>query len=176
MCVNGSSATFFLHELLYFLSFLLLIDTPFILIVALLVYYRYPVLYLITNKSIESFHNVNSVTNGKKYISSLCCKSHYPRVLLRKVAFRCSPGKYLKFYSGSQGLTNKFSSRPSVERLIMSYSEDLILVLKSLFDFTQKPDLAGSANWEVLKEAFEAYMPMVHAMRKKKTHNFCRLA
>lgn len=82
----------------------------------------------------------------------------------------------LEFNSGSQGLTNKFSSRPSVERLIMSYSVDLILVLKSLFDFTQKPDLAGSANWEVLKEAFEAYMPMVHAMRKKKTHNFCRLA
>ena len=83
----------------------------------------------------------------------------------------------LEFNSGSQGLTNKFSSRPSVERLIMSYSsEDLILVLKSLFDFTQKPDLAGSANWEVLKEAFEAYAHGSRDAQKKNTHNFCRLA
>ena len=63
--------------------------------------------------------------------------------------------------------------RPSVERLIMAYSVDLILVLKSLFDFTLKPDLAGSANWEVLKEAFEAYERSHDA---QKNHNFCRSA
>ena len=63
--------------------------------------------------------------------------------------------------------------RPSVERLIMAYSIDLILVLKSLFDFTLKPDLAGSANWEVLKEAFEAYERSHDA---QKNHNCCRSA
>ena len=63
--------------------------------------------------------------------------------------------------------------RPSVERLIMAYSVDLILVLKSLFDFTLKPDLAGSANWEVLKEAFEAYQRS-HDIQQN--HNFCRSA
>jgi hypothetical protein len=63
--------------------------------------------------------------------------------------------------------------RPSVERLIMVYSVDLILVLKSLFDFTLKPDLAGSANWEVLKEAFEAYQRS-HDIQQN--HNFCRSA
>jgi len=62
---------------------------------------------------------------------------------------------------------------PSVERLIMAYSVDLILVLKSLFDFTLKPDLAGSANWEVLKEAFEAYERSHNAQQN---HNVCRLA
>ena len=55
----------------------------------------------------------------------------------------------------------------------MAYSVDLILVLKSLFDFTLKPDLAGSANWEVLKEAFEAYERSHDAQR---IHNFCRTA
>ena len=63
--------------------------------------------------------------------------------------------------------------RSSVERLIMAYSVDLILVLKSLFDFTLKPDLAGSANWEVLKEAFEAYERSHDA---QKNHNLCRSA
>jgi len=62
---------------------------------------------------------------------------------------------------------------PSVERLIMAYTVDLILVLKSLFDFTLKPDLAGSANWEVLKEAFEGY-ERSHDVQKN--HNSCRSA
>jgi hypothetical protein len=53
----------------------------------------------------------------------------------------------------------------------MAYSVDLILVLKSLFDFTLKPDLAGSANWEVLKEAFEAYERSHDATQN---HNFYR--
>jgi hypothetical protein len=55
----------------------------------------------------------------------------------------------------------------------MAYTVDLILVLKSLFDFTLKPDLAGSANWEVLKEAFEAY-ERSHDVQQN--HNFCRSA
>jgi len=62
---------------------------------------------------------------------------------------------------------------PSVERLIMAYTVDLILVLKSLFHFTLKPDLAGSANWEVLKEAFEAY-ERSHDVQQN--HNSCRSA
>jgi len=33
----------------------------------------------------------------------------------------------------------------------MAYAVDLILVLKSLFDFAEK------ANWEIFKEAFEMY-------------------
>ena len=55
----------------------------------------------------------------------------------------------------------------------MAYTVDLILVLKSLFDFTLKPALAGSANWEVLKEAFENYQcsQIIH-----KNHSACRSA
>ena len=56
--------------------------------------------------------------------------------------------------------------------MIMAYTVDLILVLKSLFDFTLKPDLAGSTNWEVLKEAFEAY-ERSHDIRQN--HDLCRL-
>ena len=57
--------------------------------------------------------------------------------------------------------------------MIMAYTVDLILVLKSLFDFTLKPALAGSANWEVLKDAFENYQcsQIIH-----KNHSACRSA
>ena len=55
----------------------------------------------------------------------------------------------------------------------MAYTIDLIFVLKSLFDFTLKPDLAGSVNWEVLKEASEAY-ERSHEIQQN--HNFCRSA
>ena len=48
-------------------------------------------------------------------------------------------------------------ARPEVECLLMAYTVDLISVLKPLFDFTLKPDVAGTTNWEVLKEAFEDY-------------------
>jgi hypothetical protein len=39
----------------------------------------------------------------------------------------------------------------------MAYTVDLILVLKSLFDFTLRPSLVGTPTWEVLQNAFEAY-------------------
>jgi hypothetical protein len=55
----------------------------------------------------------------------------------------------------------------------MTYTVDLILVLKALFHFTLKPDLAGSANWEVLKEAFEDYE---RSHNIQQNHNFCRSA
>ena len=48
-------------------------------------------------------------------------------------------------------------SRPPVQCLLMTYTLDLVLVLKSLFDFTLAPNLSGSLTWNVLKEAFEAY-------------------
>jgi len=55
----------------------------------------------------------------------------------------------------------------------MGYTVDLILVLKSLFDFTLKRDLAGTTNWAVLKEAFEAYE---RSKSRQKIHDSCRLA
>ncbi|KAF8432216.1 hypothetical protein L210DRAFT_3487120 [Boletus edulis BED1] len=60
---------------------------------------------------------------------------------------------------------------PEVEALLMAYTIDLISVLKALFDFTLKPDLAGTANWEVLKEAFEDYE---RSNRRKDIHDSCR--
>jgi hypothetical protein len=56
---------------------------------------------------------------------------------------------------------------PEVECLLIAYTIDLISVLKSLFDFTLKPDLAGTTNWEVLKEAFEDYE---RSNRRKENH------
>jgi hypothetical protein len=49
------------------------------------------------------------------------------------------------------------ASRPDVQRLLITYAVDLILVMESLFRFTLKPGLSGTTSWEVLKEAFEAY-------------------
>ncbi|KAI9464867.1 hypothetical protein HD554DRAFT_2174933 [Boletus coccyginus] len=60
---------------------------------------------------------------------------------------------------------------PEVERLFMAYTIDLIAVLKSLFDFTLKPDLIGTTNWEVLKEAFEDYE---RSQKRKEIHDACR--
>ena len=53
----------------------------------------------------------------------------------------------------------------------MAYTIDLISVLKSLFDFTLEPDLAGTTNWEVLKETFEDYEC---SNRRKEIHASCR--
>lgn len=55
----------------------------------------------------------------------------------------------------------------------MAYAVDLIWVLKSIFDFTLKPDLAGSVDWNVLKEAFEAYE---RSPKVQQNHNSCRSA
>jgi len=46
---------------------------------------------------------------------------------------------------------------PSVQRLLIAYTVDLIGVLRELFDFTLKPDLALTTTWPVLQEAFQAY-------------------
>jgi len=53
----------------------------------------------------------------------------------------------------------------------MGYTIDLIAVLKSLFDFTLKPDLVGRTNWDVLKEAFEDYE---RSQKRKEIHDTCR--
>ncbi|KAF8551294.1 hypothetical protein OG21DRAFT_1512959 [Imleria badia] len=37
----------------------------------------------------------------------------------------------------------------------MAYTIGLVSVLESSFDFTLKPDLAGTTNWEVLKQVFD---------------------
>ncbi|KAF9531333.1 hypothetical protein CPB83DRAFT_848858 [Crepidotus variabilis] len=61
---------------------------------------------------------------------------------------------------------------PSVERIIMAYTVDLILVLKSYFDFMlRKPGLAGKIDWIDLKEAFEAYE---RTDERQRNHEFYR--
>ena len=62
-------------------------------------------------------------------------------------------------------------ARPEVECLLMTYTVDLIPVLKSLLDLTLKPGLAGTTNWEVLKEAFEDYE---RSNKRKEIHASCR--
>jgi hypothetical protein len=48
-------------------------------------------------------------------------------------------------------------ARPSVQRLLIAYTVDLISVLRELFDLTLQPDKALATTWQELKEAFEAY-------------------
>ncbi|KAF8552617.1 hypothetical protein OG21DRAFT_103128 [Imleria badia] len=60
---------------------------------------------------------------------------------------------------------------PEIECLLMTYTIDLVSVLKSLFDFTLKPDLAGTTNWDVLKEAFEDYE---RSNKRKEFHDYCQ--
>ncbi|KAJ6478701.1 hypothetical protein DFH09DRAFT_1215295 [Mycena vulgaris] len=46
---------------------------------------------------------------------------------------------------------------PEVERVLIAYTVDLILVLEELFKIVLQPKAAGSASWNDLREAFEAY-------------------
>ena len=48
-------------------------------------------------------------------------------------------------------------ARPSVQRLLIAYTVDLISVLRELFDLTLQPNKALATTWPELKEAFEAY-------------------
>ncbi|KAJ6562959.1 hypothetical protein B0H10DRAFT_2364365 [Mycena sp. CBHHK59/15] len=44
-----------------------------------------------------------------------------------------------------------------VQRLLIAYTVDLILVLEELFKITLQPNLSGRISWDALQEAFEAY-------------------
>ncbi|KAJ7200258.1 hypothetical protein C8J57DRAFT_1155211 [Mycena rebaudengoi] len=46
---------------------------------------------------------------------------------------------------------------PQVERVLIAYTVDLILVLEELFKMVLQPKAAGRASWNDLREAFEAY-------------------
>ncbi|KAJ7112357.1 hypothetical protein C8R44DRAFT_251809 [Mycena epipterygia] len=46
---------------------------------------------------------------------------------------------------------------PEVERVLIAYTVDLILVLEELFKIVLQPKAAGSASWSDLREAVEAY-------------------
>ncbi|KAJ6616311.1 hypothetical protein B0H10DRAFT_2037522 [Mycena sp. CBHHK59/15] len=46
---------------------------------------------------------------------------------------------------------------PEVQRLLIGYTVDLILVLEELFKITLHPKVSGKISWDALQEAFEAY-------------------
>jgi hypothetical protein len=48
-------------------------------------------------------------------------------------------------------------ARSSVQRLLVTYTVDLISVLRELFDLTLQPNKSLATTWQELKEAFEAY-------------------
>ena len=48
-------------------------------------------------------------------------------------------------------------SRPSVQRLLIAYTVDLIYVLKELLNVVLRPELAHTITWTELQEALVAY-------------------
>jgi len=46
---------------------------------------------------------------------------------------------------------------PSVQRLLIAYTVDLISIMRELFDLTLQPNKVLATTWQELKEAFEAY-------------------
>ena len=48
-------------------------------------------------------------------------------------------------------------SRPSIQRLLIAYTVDLICVLKELLNVVLRPELAHTITWTELQEAFVAY-------------------
>jgi hypothetical protein len=59
-------------------------------------------------------------------------------------------------------------ARPSVQRLLIAYTVDLINVLRELFDLTLQPNKALAATWQELKEAFETYE---RSLSRQRIHN-----
>jgi hypothetical protein len=53
----------------------------------------------------------------------------------------------------------------------MAYTVDLMNVLRELFDFTLRPGLDLTTDWEVLKEAFAAYE---YSSSRQNIHNRIR--
>ncbi|KAJ7668875.1 hypothetical protein B0H17DRAFT_1087324 [Mycena rosella] len=49
------------------------------------------------------------------------------------------------------------SNTPDVQRVLITYTVDLILVLEELFKIALQPRLLGKISWKELEEAFEAY-------------------
>ncbi|KAH9025541.1 hypothetical protein EDB85DRAFT_2277262 [Lactarius pseudohatsudake] len=63
---------------------------------------------------------------------------------------------FVKWLS-TTGLQSIPSQGPSVQRLLIAYTVDLLCVLRELFDITLKPDLALTTSWKELQVAFESY-------------------
>ncbi|KAJ7817923.1 hypothetical protein B0H14DRAFT_1380040 [Mycena olivaceomarginata] len=49
------------------------------------------------------------------------------------------------------------NNTPAVQRVLIAYTVDLIMVLQELFKITLQPKSHGSVSWPDLQEAFEAY-------------------
>jgi hypothetical protein len=64
--------------------------------------------------------------------------------------------RYVSIITAGIAFSPKFRS-PQVERVLIAYTVDLILVLEELFKMVLQPKAAGRASWNDLREAFEAY-------------------
>ncbi|KAF7344043.1 hypothetical protein MVEN_01693800 [Mycena venus] len=54
-------------------------------------------------------------------------------------------------------LESPLQNVPNVQRVLIAYTVDLILVLEQLFDITLQFKLMGTVSWKELRDAFEAY-------------------
>jgi len=57
---------------------------------------------------------------------------------------------------------------PSVQRLLIAYTVDLIGILRKLFDITLRPGLGLMTTWKELQEALVAYE---RSLSRQRTHN-----
>ena len=62
-------------------------------------------------------------------------------------------------------------SRPSVQRLLIAYTVDLICILKELLNVVLRPELAHTITWTELQEALVAYE---QTDRRQRVHNSIR--
>ena len=73
------------------------------------------------------------------------------------MAFNNSSGEHVRAVTHPYILTLLVMGRPSVQRLLIAHTVDLICVLRKLFDITLRPELLLTTTWTELREAFEAY-------------------
>ncbi|KAF8130885.1 hypothetical protein K438DRAFT_1740001 [Mycena galopus ATCC 62051] len=63
----------------------------------------------------------------------------------------------LTFFFVSWISNTVLDNTPAVQRVLIAYTVDLIMVLQELFKITLQPKSHGSVSWPDLQEAFEAY-------------------
>ncbi len=73
------------------------------------------------------------------------------------MAFNDCSGERVRVVAHPYILILLVMGRPSVQRLLIAYTVDLISVLRELFNITLKPELALTTTWTELQAAFEAY-------------------
>ncbi|KAJ7112320.1 hypothetical protein C8R44DRAFT_798337 [Mycena epipterygia] len=113
--------------------------------------FKHLMLYVVQDKQRKSRTNSSPVDTGKiSDFVTLCTAAS--AAIAPPVAILGLTYFFVSWISNAV-----LENTPEVERVLIAYTVDLILVLEELFKIVLQPKAAGIALWTDLREAFEAY-------------------